>query len=82
MTVGATLGTRHFHLLSDSFPLVDAVAVATILACSLGIVAVVWLETGSGLGERSGSSATALVSEFVPPTAWTNLDASDSQEQT
>jgi hypothetical protein len=38
-------------VLGDSFPLVDAVAVATILACSLGIVAVVWREKGSGLGE-------------------------------
>ncbi len=45
LAVGATLGTRHFHLLSDGFPLVDAVAVATILACSLGIVGVVWSET-------------------------------------
>ena len=52
LAVGATLGTRHFHLLSDDFPLVDAVALATILACALGIVAVVWRETGTGLGER------------------------------
>ncbi len=55
LAVGATLGTRHFHLLSDSFPLVDAVAVATILACALGIVAVVWSETRR-VGEQPARS--------------------------
>jgi hypothetical protein len=46
LAVGATLGTRHFQLLSDRFALVDAVALAAIVACSLGIVAAVWWETG------------------------------------
>ena len=59
LAVGATLGTRHFHLLSDSFPLVDAVAVATILACALGIVAVVWSETRR-VGEQPARSRNRL----------------------
>jgi hypothetical protein len=56
LAVGATLGTRHFHLLSDGFPLVDAVAVAAIVACSLGIIAVVWSESRR-LGQRAPAQA-------------------------
>jgi dolichyl-phosphate-mannose-protein mannosyltransferase len=51
VAVGATLGTRHFRLLSDQFVFSDAVAVAAIVAFSMAIVAVVWSETGAGLGE-------------------------------
>jgi hypothetical protein len=54
LALGATLGTRHFHLLSDSFPLVDAAALATIVACSLGIVAVVWSEKPAAQQTRAG----------------------------
>lgn len=52
VAVGATLGTRHFQLLSDRFALTDAAALAAIVVFSLGIVARVWSETGAGLGEE------------------------------
>ncbi|MEX2106810.1 MAG: hypothetical protein WD810_07915 [Solirubrobacterales bacterium] len=51
VAVATTLGTHDFALLSDQFALSDAFAVATIVACSVGIVAVVWCETGRGLGK-------------------------------
>jgi hypothetical protein len=49
---GATLATRHLSVVSGHFALADAVAIATIAACSLAIVALVWLETGQ-LGRKT-----------------------------
>lgn len=46
LAVGATIGTRHLSLISGRFALVDVAALATILACSLGIVAVIWSQSG------------------------------------
>jgi hypothetical protein len=54
LAVGATIGTRHLSLISDRFALVDAFALATILACSLGIVAVIWSQSGR-LGAETAS---------------------------
>lgn len=52
LAVGATIGTRNLAVISDRFALVDAVAWATILACSLAIVAVIWFESGRIAAER------------------------------
>jgi len=41
-----TLATRHLDVVSERFPLVDAVAIATIVACSLAAAALIWRETG------------------------------------
>lgn len=54
LAVGATLGTRHLDVVSDGFALVDAAAIATIVACALAIVALVWRETGRIAESRPG----------------------------
>jgi hypothetical protein len=47
LAVGATIGTRGLSgALRGGFALVDATAIATVVACSLAIVALVWVETG------------------------------------
>lgn len=46
LAVGATVGTRGLSVVKGGFGLVDIVAIATVVACSLGIVALVWIETG------------------------------------
>lgn len=53
LAVGATVGTRGLSVVRGGFGLVDLTAVATVVAFSLAIVWVVWLETGR-LG-RDGS---------------------------
>ena len=53
LAVGATVGTRGLSGMTGDFALVDAFAVATVVACSLAIVALVWVETG-----RLGRSET------------------------
>lgn len=46
LAVGATVGTRGLSVLRGGFALVDAAAIAVVVACSLAIVALVWIETG------------------------------------
>lgn len=46
LAVGATVSTRGLSGMTGDFALVDAVAIATVVACSLAIVALVWIETG------------------------------------
>lgn len=46
LAVGATVGTRGLSGAIGDFALVDAFAIATVVACSLAIVALVWVETG------------------------------------
>jgi hypothetical protein len=46
VAVGATVGTRRFDVVSGSSPITDAFAIAAVVACSVAIVAVVWIETG------------------------------------
>jgi hypothetical protein len=46
LAVGATVGTRGLSGVTGDFALVDGVAIATVVACSLAIVALVWIETG------------------------------------
>lgn len=46
LAVGATIGTRGLSVTRGGFALVDAFAIATVVACSLAIVALVWVETG------------------------------------
>jgi hypothetical protein len=46
LAVGATVGTRGLSGMTGDFALVDAFAIATVVACSLAIVALVWVETG------------------------------------
>jgi hypothetical protein len=53
LAVGATVGTRGLSVVRGGFGLVDLTAIATVVAFSLAIVWVVWLETGR-LG-RDGS---------------------------
>jgi len=63
VAVGATLGTDHFQLLSGSFGLSDAAALTTIVGCSLGLVAVIWSDTGDQLGARGGRIDSAPMAE-------------------
>lgn len=53
LAVGATLGTRGLSVVTGGFALVDTFAIATVVVCSLAIVALVWVETGRlGRAER------------------------------
>lgn len=62
LAVGATIGTRHLSLISDRFALIDTFALATIVACSIGIIAVIWSQSGRIAREQalSGADAGAL----------------------
>jgi hypothetical protein len=53
LAVGATAGTRGLSGMTGDFALVDGVAIATVVACSLALVTLVWVETGR-LGRASG----------------------------
>jgi hypothetical protein len=53
LAVGATVGTRGLSVVRGGFALVDTAAIATVVACSLAIVALVWVETGR-LGRAEG----------------------------
>jgi hypothetical protein len=53
--VGMTWGTRGLVLVSGNFGLSDAVGLLAMVALSGLLVALVWSETGSGLGERAKS---------------------------
>jgi hypothetical protein len=52
--VGTTWGTRGLILASGEFTLSDVVALALMVGLVIGLIALIWSETGSGLGERSG----------------------------
>lgn len=53
LAVGATVGTRGLSVVRGGFALVDSVAIAAVIAFSLAIVALVWIETGR-LGRAVG----------------------------
>lgn len=60
IAVGATVGTRGLSGSVGDFALVDGFAIATVVACSLAIVALVWTETGrlgDARGEGDGAEA-------------------------
>ena len=42
VALGPTLGTNHFRLVTAGFKLSDAAALVTMVACSLGLAALVW----------------------------------------
>lgn len=57
--VGTTWGTRGLILASAGFKLSDSVAMAAMLVLVALLIALVWRETGSGLGTRSVGPARA-----------------------
>ena len=61
LAVGATVGTRGLSVVRGGFALVDTVAIAAVIAFSLAIVALVWVETGrlGRAGGREGDGAEA-----------------------
>lgn len=61
LAVGATVGTRGLSGAVGDFALVDGFAIAAVLACSLALVSLTWIETGrigdAGRSEGDGGEA-------------------------